>query len=71
MVFILTLVAALVTLVLNLSGVIAISWWWIVAIWPGIWLAFWLAVLVLVFFGFGIVAVVSKRQQNAFRSRLR
>ena len=49
MVFVLTLVAALVVLVMKMAGVAAISFWWILAIWPGIWLAFWLVVGTIVF----------------------
>ena len=53
MIFFATLVAMLVVLVLNLAGVTAVSFWGLAAIWPGIWIAFWLFMFVL-FFVFGV-----------------
>lgn len=64
MIFVPTLIAALVTLVLKLASVVTISGWWILAIWPGIWLAWWLVLAALALVGFGIAALISKRQSD-------
>lgn len=55
MIFVPTFLVALVLLALTLAGVISVSFWAILAVFPGIWIAWWLCVGVI----FGILALIA------------
>jgi len=61
MIFFPSFIAALVALIIWLVGAASFSGWWILAIFPGIWIAWWLLVVVFAFVALLVATFFERR----------